>query len=51
MTSVGTIDTPVALAGLSTEEVRARVAAGQVNDVRDTGSRSLASILRTNTFT
>ena len=37
--------------GLTTDEVRTRVAAGQVNDVRDTGSRSLASILRSNTLT
>jgi cation-transporting ATPase E len=31
--------------------VRERVRAGQVNNIRDTGSRSLASILRTNTLT
>ena len=37
--------------GLTTDEVRTRVAAGQVNDVRDKGSRSLASILRSNTLT
>jgi len=41
----------LATQGLTSAEVRERVAAGQVNAVRDTGSRSLASILRTNTFT
>ncbi|MCU0294979.1 MAG: HAD-IC family P-type ATPase [Candidatus Nanopelagicales bacterium] len=37
--------------GLTTDEVRSRAAAGQVNNVRDTGSRSLASILAANIFT
>ena len=45
------MDASLATQGLTSAEVRERVAAGQVNAVRDTGSRSLASILRTNTFT
>jgi cation-transporting ATPase E len=45
------IDTTLAYPGLTTAEVRTRVAAGQANDVRDKGSRSLASILRSNTLT
>ena len=51
LTSVVGIDVTVAPQGLTSHEVRARVAAGQVNNVRDTGSRSLASIIRTNTLT
>ena len=45
------IDVSLAPQGLTSHEVRARVAAGQVNNVRDKGSRSLASIIRTNTLT
>ncbi|MEZ5186929.1 MAG: HAD-IC family P-type ATPase [Candidatus Nanopelagicales bacterium] len=41
----------MAYPGLTSEEVRARVAAGQVNNVRDTGSRSLRSIVVSNTVT
>jgi cation-transporting ATPase E len=37
--------------GLTTAEVRERIAAGQVNNIKDTGSRSLASIIRSNTLT
>lgn len=36
---------------MTSAEVRERVAAGQVNNVKDKGSRSLASILRSNTLT
>lgn len=38
-------------AGLTSQEVRERVAAGQVNNIRDRGSRSLGSIIRSNTLT
>lgn len=37
--------------GLTSSEVRERIAAGQVNNIKDTGSRSLASIIRSNTLT
>jgi cation-transporting ATPase E len=51
LTTVDGIDTSLAHSGLTSDEVRARVAAGKVNNVRDTGSRSLGSIIRSNTFT
>ncbi|MBK9433852.1 MAG: HAD-IC family P-type ATPase [Micrococcales bacterium] len=45
------METTLAYPGLTSDEVRARVASGKVNDVRDTGSRSLSSIIRSNTLT
>ncbi len=45
------IDTSLAYPGLTSAEVRERIAAGQVNNIKDTGSRSLASIIRSNTLT
>jgi len=39
------------LRGLTTDEVRERVVAGQTNDVQDTTSRSVWQILRANVFT
>ncbi len=41
----------VALTGLSSEQVAERVARGQTNDAPDPRSRSLASIIRSNTLT
>ncbi|MFM8350218.1 MAG: HAD-IC family P-type ATPase, partial [Actinomycetales bacterium] len=41
----------VASVGLTSAEVAERVAAGQVNDLPDPRSRSLADIIRANTFT
>jgi cation-transporting ATPase E len=46
-----TIDTSLAYPGLTSAEVRERIAAGQVNNLKDTGSRSLASIIGSNTLT
>ena len=46
-----TIDTSLDYPGLTTAQVRERIAAGQVNNLKDTGSRSLASIIRSNTLT
>ena len=44
--------TPAAvLSGLTTDEVAERVARGQTNDAPDPRSRSLASIIRSNTLT
>ena len=47
----GDIETSLDYSGLTTDEVRAQVAAGRVNDIRDVGSRSLGSIIRSNTLT
>jgi cation-transporting ATPase E len=42
---------PTGLTGLTGPEVRARLAAGQVNVTRDRGARPLAQIIRSNTMT
>lgn len=38
-------------AGLSTDDVAARIAAGQTNDVPTRASRSVAEVVRANVFT
>jgi cation-transporting ATPase E len=47
----GRIDAELQYPGLRSDEVRERVRAGLANNIRDTGSRSLASIVRSNTLT